>query len=61
MSHTLDGRDKDGDDKSPPIGPDGMTIKTSVCDEINQSVQRATDIENKLSNSKVKKLNDSDN
>lgn len=36
-----------------PIGLDGMPLKTSVCDDIEQSVIRAEEIEKKLANSKV--------
>lgn len=52
VSHTLDVRENVSNE-SPPIGPDGLPIRTSVCLEIEQSVQKAEDIERKLANSKV--------
>lgn len=36
-----------------PVGPDGMVLKTSVCDEIEDSVRKAADIEKQLQNAKV--------
>ena len=41
------------DTNPPPLGSDGRPLKTSVCSEIEQSMLRASDIEQKLSNSKV--------
>lgn len=32
----------------PPLGPDGKPMKTSVCDEIKESVDKAAEIERKL-------------
>ena len=37
----------------PFIGPDGKPVKTSVCDDIEESVKRAADIEKQLKDSKV--------
>ena len=34
-------------------GPDGVLLKTSVCDEIEESVKKAAEIEKQLANSKV--------
>ena len=36
-----------------PVGPDGNPLKTSVCDEIDESVNKAAKIENELQNAKV--------
>ena len=36
-----------------PLGPDGTVLKTSVCDDIEESVKRAAKIEEELANSKV--------
>ena len=38
-----------------PIGPDGIPLKISVCDEILESVRKAADIEKQLQNAKVLK------
>lgn len=38
---------------SPPLGPDGMPAKTSVCNEIDESVKRAESIEKQMAKSKV--------
>lgn len=35
------------------IGPDGEILKTSVCDEIEESVKKAAQIEQELANTKV--------
>lgn len=37
----------------PALGPDGNPLKTSVCDEIEESVKRAAQIEKQLQHSKV--------
>lgn len=34
--------------ESPCLGPDGLPMKTSVCDDIEQSVMRASNIEKQL-------------
>lgn len=36
-----------------PLQPDGTPMKTSVCDEIQQSVERTEKIERQLANAKV--------
>lgn len=41
----------------PPVGNDGRPLKTSVCDEIQQSVDRAEKIEKHIANSKVLSTN----
>ena len=38
----------------PCLGPDGMPVKTSVCDDIDESVRRASNIEQQLASAKVK-------
>lgn len=40
--------------QSPCIGPDGLPMKTSVCDDIEESVKRAANIEQQLALGKVK-------
>ena len=37
----------------PLMGPDGKIVRTSVCDEIDESVKRAAAIEQQLAQSKV--------
>ena len=36
-----------------PLGPDGNPLKTSVCNEIEESVKKAAHIEVQLQNAKV--------
>lgn len=36
-----------------PLGPDGTPLRTSVCDEIEESVRKAASIEKQLQNAKV--------
>ena len=38
----------------PPLGTNGNTLKTTVCDEIERSVQRSLEIEKLLALPKVK-------
>ena len=38
---------------SPLLGPEGNPMKTSVCDQIQESMKRGADIEEQLANSKV--------
>lgn len=58
ISHETDGRDKGSSESEvPPVGEDGITLRTSVCSEIEESVNRAADIERKLANSKVLSIN----
>lgn len=38
---------------APCIGPDGMPMKTSACNDIEESVQRAANIEQQLASAKV--------
>ena len=38
---------------TPLLGPDGRPMKTSVCDQIKESVERAEEIEKQIANAKV--------
>lgn len=47
-----------GRQSSPALGEDGQIMKTSVCDEIQQSILKADEIERQIANfTKVKKKN----
>ena len=52
MCHTLDGAEKLSSiftpSDSPAIGPDGKPLKTTVCDAILDSVNKAAEIEKML-------------
>lgn len=54
---TSDGKAKPLSNENPvshaPLGPDGKPMRTSVCEEIERSVDRALQIEKQLSSSKV--------
>lgn len=43
----------DSQESHAPLGPDGNPIKTSVCDEIQESVEKAAKMETQMANMKV--------
>lgn len=59
VNHSLSGEAREqasnafGRSTEPLIGNDGTVLKTSVCDEIHESVKKAQQIEQQLQNSKV--------
>ena len=59
MSHSLDISSSDPNvvfsrPSVPPTGSDGMTMRTSVCADIEESVIKAAKIEKQIQDSKVK-------